>query len=60
MVPYTTVLMHGGSHSVAFYLVKPQCSDISLDNHYSVICTSSSIFQDRDKQNNDPMFQVYD
>ena len=41
-------------------LVKPQCSDISHDSHWSVIWTSSSIYHGRDQYNIDSIFQVYD
>ena len=49
------LLKHWRFHSIALYLLS-QCSDISLDYHLrycSVICTKSSIFQNRDRYNTD-------
>ena len=45
--------------SISTGLVRPQCSDISFDNHCSVILTPTSIFQDSDQYNIDNIFQVY-
>ena len=46
--------------SITTGLGKPYCSDIYLDNHSSVICTSSSIFQGKDEYNINNVFHEYD
>ena len=59
------LLMHWRFHiiiisSITTRLLKSQYSDISPDNHCSVICASPSIFRDMDRYNIDNTLQVYD